>query len=212
MQILSHNSRGFNDPKSIYRERIYFNSLMPKDDVIMIQEYKLHGRSLDNLGDELMLGCASSIFEVALIEKSWLNPNAAGKKGVGILIANKYAKMFTMHGALYENRVVWIKLEGIEGENLGSVYPPNIPMKQKHLWHLMVDTLPRECKWVIGEDFNVTERPEDKSNDCGREINDLDHFSWNEFLATLQVHNAFKYQGGALDSLGTMVSMGKQGD
>ena len=38
-----------------------------------------------------------------------------GKEGVGILISQKYARFVTEHGALYEDRVVWIKLEGIEG-------------------------------------------------------------------------------------------------
>ena len=76
-----------------------------------------------------MPGCTYWILEAALGKKSWLNPNAAGKNGVGILLANKYVKLVTATGALYENKVVWIKLEGVEGENirLACVYAPNIP-------------------------------------------------------------------------------------
>lgn len=42
----------------------------------------------------------------------------------------------------------------------------------------------------------MTERPEDKSNDCGRAICDLERYSWHELLDTLQVHDSFKHQGG----------------
>jgi hypothetical protein len=51
------------------------------------------------------------VLEAAPGERSWLNPNAAGKGGVGILLNSKYAKLVTEHEALYDNRVVWIKME-----------------------------------------------------------------------------------------------------
>ena len=52
-----------------------------------------------------------------------------------MLLANNYAKLVTSHGSFYDDRVVWIKLEGIEGEILGSacVYTPNILIKQCQL-------------------------------------------------------------------------------
>lgn len=61
--------------------------------------------------------------------KSWLNSNGAGKGGVGILLASNYARMVIASGTLMNNMVLWIKLEGIEGSNLGieCVYTPNIP-------------------------------------------------------------------------------------
>ena len=127
--IITHNIRGLNDPESIAKERGFLSMLTPKVDVVMIQEHKLRGRALENLGSRLMPGCASWILEAAPGEKSWLNPNAAGKGRVGILLSNKYAKLVTAIGALYDNRVVWIKLEGVEGRNIGlaCIYVPNIP-------------------------------------------------------------------------------------
>ena len=101
-------------------------------------------------------------------ERSWLNPNAAGKGGVIILINHKYAKLVTEHGALCDNRVVWIKMEGVEGGKVGivCVYAPNIPSERRLLWHDMMESLPKDCDWIVGGDFNMTERPNDKSNDC----------------------------------------------
>ena len=145
-----------------------------------------------------MPGYASWILEVAPGEKSWLNPNAVGKGGVGILLARKYAKLVTAHRSLYDNRLVWIKIEGIEGGNIGlaCIYAPNIPTERRHLWHIMVDALPKDCEWILGGDFNMTERPKDKSNDCGRVISNLENFTWNELLNAFQVNDMFTYQGG----------------
>ena len=172
--------------------------ITPKLDVVMIQEHKLRGKALENLGTHLMPGYASWILEAAPGEKSWLNPNAAGKGGVGILLARKYARLVTDHGALYDNRVVWIKLEGIEGGNIGliCIYAPNIPTERRHLWHIMVDALPKDCEWILGGDFNMTERPEGKSNDCGRAISNLEKLTWNELLNAFQVNDMFVHQGG----------------
>jgi hypothetical protein len=164
----------------------------------MLQEHKLRGKTLENLGSRLMPGCASWVLEAAPGERSWLNPNAAGKGGVRILLANKYARLVTATGSLYEDRVVWIKLEGVEGGNVGlaCVYAPNIPTERRHLWHILVDSLPKDCEWSIGGDFNMTERPEDKSHDCGRAISELERFTWRELLNSLQVEDKYLYQGG----------------
>ena len=58
---------------------------------------------------------------------------------MAIILSNKYAKLVTTHGTLYDDRVVWIKLECIGGGNLGvaCVYALNIPMDQRHLCHNM---------------------------------------------------------------------------
>ena len=58
---------------------------------------------------------------------------------------------------LYDNRVVWIKLEGIEGGNIGfaCVYAPNIPTERRHLWHIMVESLPKDCEWIICGHFSM---------------------------------------------------------
>jgi hypothetical protein len=37
----------------------------------------------------------------------------------------------------------------------------------------MMELLPRDCDWILGGDFNMTEKREDKSNDCGCGISDL---------------------------------------
>lgn len=45
-------------------------------------------------------------------------------------------------------------------------------------------------------DFNMTERLEDKSNNCEKAISDLERLNWGELLNTLQHHGTYVYQGG----------------
>ena len=162
-QLINTKSRCCNDPRTHIRDK-----------------------AMENLGNRLMPGCASWILEAALGERSWINPNTAGKGGVGILLTHKYARLVTYHMALYDDKVVWIKLEGIEGGNirLACIYAPNIVIGIRHLWHIMVDALPKDCKWIFfgGGNFNMMERPYDKSTDCGRAISDLERYMWNELL------------------------------
>lgn len=105
-----------------------------------------------------------------------------------ILLSNKYARLITPNGDLYKDRVVWIKLEGIEGSNFGlaCVYTPNSLTNHRYLWHIMGDFLPKDCNWITRRDCNyMIERSNDKYNDCGRAINGLERFSCNEFLIGL---------------------------
>ena len=60
---------------------------------------KIKGQEAENLESRLRPGCVSWILEAAQGERSWLNPNVAGKIGVGILLSHKYARLMTEHRA-----------------------------------------------------------------------------------------------------------------
>ena len=94
-----------------------------------------------------MYGSASWILEAASGKGSWANPDAAEKRRVEILLAHKYVRFVTAHDSFYNNRGVWIKLEDIEGGSIGlaCIYAPNTPTKRRHLWHIMMKSLPRDC-------------------------------------------------------------------
>ena len=88
------------------------------------------------------------------------DPNAAGKVGVDILIAHEYVSFVTDHEALHGNKCVWIKMEGIEGRNIGIawIYAPDILTDRRRLWHIMLDSLSMNCEWILGGNFNMTKR------------------------------------------------------
>ena len=164
-------------------------------DVVLIQEHKLRGSALDHIGTRLMPDYASWVLEAALEKEVGLTPT---RPVVGILLNPKYAKLVTEHGGLHDNPVVWIKMEEVEGGNIGvaCVYALNIPTDRRHLWYLMMESLLNDCDWIVGGNFNITERPYDKSNDCGHALSDLERGTWNGLLDTFQIQDFFHHEGG----------------
>lgn len=179
LHILTHNVIGLNDPSSVTRHNLFLRLVTPRVDVLLIQEHKLRGGKLSNLGQRLMPWRQGWLLDAEAGYKSWLNPNGVGKGGVGTILATKYARLVIAAGSLMQNKVLWINLEGIDGGNLGiaCVYAPNIPSQRDALWLDMVEHLPKDCNWIIGGDFNMTERHEDKSHDCGRSIIEVERLS-----------------------------------
>lgn len=59
-----------------------------------------------------------------------------------------------------------------------------------------MDYLPKDCEWIFGGDFNIIERIQDKSSYSGRATSNLERYTWNELLNTLQIKDIFIYQGG----------------
>lgn len=53
---------------------------------------------------------------------------------------------------------------------------PKYSTEGRHLLDTMTTALPRDYKWIIVGDFGMTERHNDKSNDCGKIINNLNIF------------------------------------
>lgn len=93
--------------------------------------------------------------------------------------------------------ILWIKLENIEGGNIifACVYASNIPTEKWHLWHVMIDLLPKDCELIVGGDFSMTKIIQDKFNCCERTINEVKILTWNGLLNIFQLHDIFVYQG-----------------
>ena len=119
IHILSHSHKGLNDPMSILKHNIFLQSNMPRVDVLLFYEHKLRGLKLEHLGKRLMPWSTTWVLEVEPCYKSWLNPEWAEKGGVDILLASKYHGLVTSPRPIMNDRFVWIKMEGIEGGNLG---------------------------------------------------------------------------------------------
>ena len=59
-----------------------------------------------------------------------------------------------------------------------------------------MESLPTDCYWILEGDFHMTEIWEDKSNDCGGGISDLEKLTWNGLFDGFQVLDTFTYQCG----------------
>lgn len=78
-------------------------SIIPKVDIVIIQEHKLCGSLMKHIGTTLMPCCTSWVLEAASVKRSWFNSNAADKCGVGIILNPKYANLVTKHGSICDN-------------------------------------------------------------------------------------------------------------
>ena len=87
-------------------------------------------------------------------------------------------------------------MEGVDGAKIGipCIYAPNIPTERRHLWHVMMESLPRYYNWILGDDYNMMERREHKSSDCGRGISELENITWNGLLDGFQLQDTFTVQ------------------
>lgn len=114
-----------------------------------------------------------------------------------MLLASKYIRLVISSRFIMNNRVVWSMMEGIEGGILGisRIYASNIPSHRSLIWQEMAKSLPKYYSWILGRDFNMIELPEDKSQDCGRTISDLERSSWNFLLDALQLYDSFQHRG-----------------
>ena len=52
-------------------------------------------------------------------------------------------------------------------QEITCIFLSNIPSNSQHLWHVMMDSLPKDCGWLIGSKFNMTDCPEYKPSECG---------------------------------------------
>ena len=107
--------------------------------------------------------------------------NGAGKGGVGILRASQFARLVTLSKSIMNSRVVWIRMERLEG-GIACIYAPNVPSHVSLLWQEMTISLTKGSSWVLGGNFNMTQCPEVKSQDCNQTISDLERFSWNSLI------------------------------
>jgi hypothetical protein len=81
---------------------------------------------------------------------STLMPPIKGE--LGFSFSNKLVGLVTTHGSPYEDRVVWVKLEGVEDSKIAiaCICAPNIPMVRMHLRRLMTNSLPKIMHGLSG--------------------------------------------------------------
>lgn len=90
---------------SILKHNRFLWSISPRVDVLLFQEHKLRGAKLEHLNKINALEHWIDL-EAELRYKSWLNHGGAGKGRVSILLASKYARLFTSSRSIMNNKVI----------------------------------------------------------------------------------------------------------
>jgi hypothetical protein len=82
---MSYNIRGLNNPLKVRKLKNYIRISQPPCDILLLQEHKLSGDSLSDLGR--LLWPDAAVFSLDAEPGYVLNPNGAGKGGACTLVS-----------------------------------------------------------------------------------------------------------------------------
>lgn len=133
-------------------------------------------------------------------------------RGIGIFLCDKYARLVKAYGALYANKVIWINLESIAWGNVGMtcVYALTFHQEEDIYGILCKICSLKIALGLLGGNFIMIDWPNDKYNNYGRAMSDLERFSSNGLMNGLQIQDIFVFQRGVVFLRPTCHMMGKE--
>jgi exonuclease III len=172
LQLLLHIVQGLNADSASQRIRNYILPYLRNLDILCLQEHKLHGRKLDDLGSKIwrqayFFGC-----EATIAYNHNQTEEGAGKGGSCMLINPIIQHLIHSRGTIGVNLEQWVRFLGLPNGDVAilNVYIPNIPHERIDLWQALCIILPTNCQWIASRDWNIVEDIRDKSTLGGRII------------------------------------------
>lgn len=193
LSILTQNVQGLNNPETLHRVRGYFFPLLPQTDILMLQEHKLRGDKATDLGKSIWpLATFFSIDALPAYGHEADEPGA-GSGGVCIWVAPSIKHMVVSSGQDRSGRALWVRLSGLPGGDIAvlNIYAPNSPGERRVMWDELAATLPRDCRWVLGGDWNVVETRDDKSSEDGNILAGAERVNFHQLTTGLEVSDPF---------------------
>jgi len=183
IKLLSHNVRGLNDPKAM--DNLRHNIRKNPIDLFFIQEHKLRGKGVDQLGQSLWRRAIALCTEAAPGYTE--DGKNAGKGGVASFLSPRWAKLIAQSGSLFGGREQWFILNRLPGGDVGfvNIYAPHESHSRRMLWEFLSRELPNT--WIMIGDFNTVEFRADKSSMRGRTMPALERLIFNGLKEALQV-------------------------
>jgi exonuclease III len=172
LNLISYNVRGLNDQMALDTLHHYLHGIMPKIDILMLQEHKLRNTQALQLGAKLWRGATMWCLDATVGYNNGPLDAGASKGGLATFLAPQRANLVSNHGTVLQNRVHWFVLRGTLGGDTGflNIYTPNDSQEKCILWEPLILLLPTTCRWVVAGDFNMVETRSDKTNQCGKLI------------------------------------------
>jgi exonuclease III len=198
LNLTTFNIRGQNDPQKVWKLRGYIKSVQPKIDMLLIQEHKLTGEKVSSLDKSLDPQAVYIHAEAEPRYNHTRNDQGAGCGGRAILLASKWSNTIAESGSCFQGQALWVILKDLPGGNIGilNVYSPNDQNERKQFWNELSLTLPRQCRWIVGGDFNMVEEALDKSSSCGRLLTSQEHLIWEGLKGELNIEDSFTHSKG----------------
>jgi hypothetical protein len=121
----------------------------------------------------------------------------AGGGSICTFVSPRLKPFVHSSGIIGVNKAQWIRLSRMPGDNITilNVYAPNLPSKCMTLWGELVLSLPQNCRWVIGGDWNMVTKAEDNSNPTGYVASEAKRMEFARLTSHLQVVDFFQHSG-----------------
>jgi exonuclease III len=197
LRITTQNVQGLNAPLAVIRLRNFYSSQFRDTEMLCLQEHKLRGKRLEELGFKLwrqsyFFGC-----EAAPGYNHADGGEGAGKGGLCMFVNPKIKHLVHSQGTVGFNLAQWIRFLNIPGGDVAilNVYAPHTPTERIQLWQELTRLLPQGCRWVTSGDWNMVETARDKSSTCGRLLSGKERIEFDLLKAHLQVTDFFSYTG-----------------
>lgn len=193
LTLLSQNVQGLNNPEALNRVRNYFLPLLPQLDILNLQEHKLRGDKTAALGRAIWPLASFYSLNASPAYGHDSDQPRAGSGGLCTWVALAIKHLVTSTGQSCSCRAHWLRFTGVPGGDISilNVYAPNSSSERQTLWNELASVLPQDCRWILTGDWNVVERPSDKSTADSRILASAEKISFHQLLAGLEVSDSF---------------------
>jgi exonuclease III len=154
LTIMTQNLQGLNDEGCVEVVKNYYRNHLRDIDILCFQEHKLRGKKLQNLKDKIWRGAKFLVEEAEAAYNNRLDGPGAGRGGLCMWVSAHIHHLVSKTGRSRAGRAQWIRLSGIAGGDLAvlNVCAPNLSDVRCDLWIELIDTLPKDYRWLMAGD------------------------------------------------------------
>jgi exonuclease III len=165
LALMTQNVQGLNDQAKVDLVQHFFRSHTRNLEILCLQEHKLRGNKIRDLGNKVWSQAEFIYQEAAAAYNTLSSSMGAGSGGVCMWLAPTIRHLIKAQGHSRSGRYQWVRLTGVPGQDVGvlNVYAANRAAKRCELWCEMLSSLPRDCRWICAGDWNFVESPSDRS-------------------------------------------------
>jgi exonuclease III len=195
VRLITQNVQGLNAPQAPHIIRNFYQEQLHSLDILCLQEHKLRGQRLTDLGHQVWRDASFFPYEASVAYNHMADGDGAGSGGICTFVSPKLKHLVHSNGNIGCNLGQWIRLSGLPGGDLAilNIYAPHTPSDRMNLWCELISTLPSDCRWIVCGDWNMVLLPCDNSNPSGNIACDAERLVFTRLLAHLQVEDYFPF-------------------
>jgi exonuclease III len=191
LNLLTWNVRGISNKSTgkvkCGRLRSNLRTLTPRPGIVLLQEHKLPEEECAKLG-ALGIRKGKGFWNGGchnIIKDRW-------KAGTAIIVSASVSHLILDSGILIPGRAQWITCS-LDKQIVGflNIYAPNKGPKRANFWNQIVNNIPVADSWVVGGDFNMVERDQDRSTNTPKKLTNEEQEAWDRQMMRLGLEDSW---------------------